>query len=103
MRPPRIVDGFPDEFGKDNVADPKVDGGGRTDRSEPVDESRTIRRHDRVLGENVEMAQPIPRRQALDQVEEPVAMCCGTLKPASRNDPSIQSRREGSSGGGGVL
>jgi hypothetical protein len=39
--PLRIVDEFRKELGRDNVTDPQVEGRGRADRSEPVDESRT--------------------------------------------------------------
>src|SRR5713226_8493631 len=42
----------------------------RADRTGPVDESRTIRRHDHVAGVEVGMAQPVPRPQALDQGED---------------------------------
>ena len=48
----------------------KVEAGGRTGRAAPVDESRTFRRHDHVAGVKVAMAQPVARRQALDQGED---------------------------------
>ena len=99
----RIVDDFRGELGKDDVAERKVEGGGRADRTAPVDESRTIRRHDHVAGVKVGMAQPVPRRQALDQGEDARGDVLRKLPPESRNEPSIQSRRESTSGGGGVL
>ena len=55
---------------KGDVAARKVEGGGRADRSDPVDDFRTIRRHDHVAGVKVGMAQPVPRWQALDQGED---------------------------------
>jgi hypothetical protein len=69
-RPLRIVDEFRGELGQDDVAGRKVEGGGRADRTDPVDESRTIRRHDHVAGVEVAMAQPVPWPQALDQGED---------------------------------
>jgi hypothetical protein len=67
---PLRIDAFRDELGKGEVAAPKVVGDGRADRTDPVDDSRTIRRHDHVVGVKVGMAQAVPRRQALDQGED---------------------------------
>ena len=69
-RPLRIVDEFRGELGEHDVAEPKVESGARADRSGPVDDSWTIRRHDHIAGVKVGMAQPVPRRQALDQGED---------------------------------
>src|SRR6202050_2820945 len=68
---PEMADrAFRGELAKDSVTASKVEAGGRTRRTAPVDESRTIRRHDHVAGVKVAMAQPVPRRQALDQGED---------------------------------
>ena len=42
--------------GQEVVPDPKVEGGGRADRTGPVDDFRAIRRHDHVAGVEVGMA-----------------------------------------------
>ena len=47
--PLRIVDELRGELGKENVADCKVEGRGRTDHTKPIDESRTIRGHDHAF------------------------------------------------------
>ena len=52
-RPLRIGDGFRGELAKDYVTASKLEAGGRTRRTSPVDESRTIRRHDHVAGVKV--------------------------------------------------
>ena len=50
------------ELGKGDVAATKVEGGSRADRSGPVDDLPTIRRHDHVAGVKVGMAQPVLRQ-----------------------------------------
>lgn len=62
-----IVNEFRCDLGEEDVAASKVEPRGRTDRSGPVDDSRTLRRHDHIAGVKVSMAQPVPRRQAIDQ------------------------------------
>jgi hypothetical protein len=49
-RPPWIVDDFRSVLGQDDVAERKVEGGRCSDRTAPVDQSWTIRRHDYVAG-----------------------------------------------------
>ena len=101
-RPLRIVGDFRGELGQDDVAARKVEGGGRADRTGPVDESRTIGRHDHVAGVEVGMAQPVLRPQALDQGEDARrdVLRNTTAGELQRSQPVAQ--RE-TSGGGGVL
>ena len=40
-------------------------GGGRTSRAEPVDQSRTVRRHDHVAGAKIGMAQHVIGREVI--------------------------------------
>jgi len=61
-RPLRIGDAFRGELAKENVTARKVEADGRTCRTPPVDESRTIRRHDHIAGVKVAMAQSVSRR-----------------------------------------
>ena len=68
--PLRIVDELRGDLDQDDVAACKVEGGGRADRTGPIDESRTIRRHDHVAGVEVGMAQPVLGPHALDQGED---------------------------------
>ena len=49
------------------------------------------------------MAQPVAWPQPLDQVEDAGGDVYWNTAPEIRNQPSIASRREGMSGGGGVL
>jgi hypothetical protein len=44
-----------------------VEDGRRAERCGPIDDSRTIRRHDHVARVEIGMTQPIPRRQAINQ------------------------------------
>ena len=46
------------------------DGGRRAHRKGPIDDLRTIRRHDHIAGMQIAVAQPVPRPQALDQCED---------------------------------
>ena len=48
----------------------KIESGGPADRTGPVDQSRTLRRHDHVVGVKVAVAKLVARRQALDQGED---------------------------------
>ena len=70
--PLRIVGVFGGDFGQEKVADREVEGAMRADRTDPVDEFRTIRRHDHVAGVKIAVTQPAARRQAVDQGEDAI-------------------------------
>jgi hypothetical protein len=93
-----IVGVFGGDFGQEKVADRGVEGAMRADRTDPVDEFRTIRRHDHVAGVKIAVTQPAARRQAVDQGE----VCRGILSPAPRIEWSSQSRKESTAAGGDV-
>jgi hypothetical protein len=64
---PLRIDAFRDELAKDDVAVRKVEASARAPRSGPVDESRTLSRHDHDAGVKVAITQPVPRRGTLEQ------------------------------------
>ena len=76
--------------------------GARTS-TDPVDEFRTIRRHDHVAGVKIAMAQPVPRRQAVDQGEDASRRCAAESchRSSATSGPSSRAGRD--RGGGGVL
>ena len=103
-RPLRIVGVFRGELGQQDMALRKIVGGGRAGRAEPVDQSRTLRRHDHVAGVKVGMAQHVIGREVLDQREDAGDDALRKhVPPELRNQASIASRSESASGGGGVL
>ena len=90
-------------LGQDDMEEPKVEGGGRAHREGPVDEPWAFRRHDHVAGVKVAMAQPVAGRQAIDQGEDARGDVLRKLAVVELATLSIYSRRERTSGGGGVL
>ena len=70
-RPLRIVGDVEGKLGEADVSEPMIEGRRRADRKCPVDQPRTVRRHDHVFRVDVAMAQPVPRLlQAVDQRED---------------------------------
>jgi len=66
-RPLRIVGDLRGYLRQYDVAPRKVEGGGRADRTGPVDNPWTIRRHHTVVGVEVAVTKAVARPQALDQ------------------------------------
>ena len=81
------------EIEKGDVTTREVVGGGRTDRSDPVDNPRTVRRHDHVVGVKVGMASPSARGRRSIKVRTRVAMCSGM--PLGTRDAAANQPRRG--------